>query len=168
MSTQVEPVGSRHCAVVYNGNNTGGNRGQRFPSHQPHHHPHNESAADRSWLVSSLIFCTSTVHFSFPHAVCPVDRAGLCHPRHLCCLTDCSAEAVVCVERVQMAIMRNSVRTTTSTHTSLNTHRVGSRDACRLGTIISLLMEELLGESLLIIPSTEMPRQTHLLGCLRW
>lgn len=58
------------------------------------------------------------------HAVCPVDRDGLCHPRDLCCLTDCSAEAVVCVERVQMAIMRNSVHTTTSTHTSLNTHEL--------------------------------------------
>lgn len=163
----MEPVGSCHCAVVYNGNNSRGNRGQRVPSHQPHHHPHNEGAADRSWFVSSLIFRTSTVHFSFlqkhvllsAHPVSSVDRAGLCHPRDLCCLTDCSAEAVVCVERVQMAIMRNSVHTTTYT----NTHRVGSWDACRLGTIISLLMEELLGEPLLIIPSTEMPRQTHLL-----
>lgn len=54
-------------------------------------------------------------------------RLCVCHPWDLCCFTDCSAEAVVCVERVQMAVMRNSVHFTQPllllTHT-LTTHTV--------------------------------------------
>jgi len=46
----------------------------------------------------------------------------------LCCFTDCSTEAIVCVERVQMAVMRNSVHTTTLisyTHTHTQGRKLG-------------------------------------------
>lgn len=46
MCVQVEPAGSSHCAAVYHGHYSGGDRGQRFAAHQPNHHPHHESAED--------------------------------------------------------------------------------------------------------------------------
>lgn len=84
----MEPVGSCHCSVVYNGYNTGGNRGQCFPSHQPHHHSHHESAADCSWFVfSALLYSVQpwsiflpceSLHSSALRLLASVDQTRLC------------------------------------------------------------------------------------------
>lgn len=86
--TQVEPVGSCHCSVVYYGHNTGRNRGQRFPSHQPHHHSHHEGAADRSWFVLSALLSSvppwsiflpcKHLHSSALCLLASVDQTRLC------------------------------------------------------------------------------------------
>lgn len=43
---EVEPVGPRHRVAVHHGNHSGGNRPERFPTHQPHHHTNHASPED--------------------------------------------------------------------------------------------------------------------------
>lgn len=84
----MEPVGSGHCSAVYNGYNTGGNRGQCFPSYQPHHHSHHEGAADRSWFVFSALLHSAqpwsiflpceSLHSSALRLLASVDQTRLC------------------------------------------------------------------------------------------
>lgn len=84
-------------------------------------------------ILFPLIFRTAMVHFPSMKKftllrALPVSLSRSDLVVHvtlgISCFTDCSAEAVVCVERVQMAVMRNSVHTATLLISYTHTHKL--------------------------------------------